>query len=131
MTIGGAANLGMAIKEPSIFKSAKTLKSMSEDSFEGGKPELTGEVPPIIDDTEEAEQIADTSDSASELIQSLTTGNFFIGIILGGSMQYLWGMIRALQMISLTGLVNVKIPIHLHIFLQVCVVFAGMDILDG
>ena len=55
MTIGGAANLGMAIKEPSIFKSAKTLKSMSEDSFEGGKPELTGEVPPIIDDTEEAE----------------------------------------------------------------------------
>ena len=46
-------------------------------------------------------------------------------------MGFLWGMIRALQMISLSGLVNVKIPIQLHIFLAVCVVFAGMDIFDG
>ena len=34
-------------------------------------------------------------------------------------------------MISLSGMVNVKIPIHLHIFLQVCVVFANMDIFNG
>ena len=34
-------------------------------------------------------------------------------------------------MISLSGLVNVKIPIHLHIFLAVCVVFASMDIFNG
>jgi len=68
MTIGGAANLGMEIKEPSIFKSAKTLKSMSEDSFDGGKPELKGEVPPIIADPEEAETIEETSDDASAFI---------------------------------------------------------------
>ena len=52
MTVGGAAVLGMEIKEPSIFKNAKDLKSMSKESFEGGKPELKGEVPPIIDDKE-------------------------------------------------------------------------------
>jgi len=52
MTVGGAAVLGMAIKEPSIFKNAKNLKAMNKDSFEGGKPELKGEVPPIIDDKE-------------------------------------------------------------------------------
>ena len=34
-------------------------------------------------------------------------------------------------MISLSGLVNVKIPIHLHIFLAVCVVFSNMDIFNG
>ena len=34
-------------------------------------------------------------------------------------------------MISLSGIVNVKIPIHLHIFLQVCVVFSNMDIFNG
>ena len=34
-------------------------------------------------------------------------------------------------MISLSGMVNVKIPIHLHIFLQICVVFANMDIFNG
>mgnify|MGYP000898488443 CR=1 FL=1 len=34
-------------------------------------------------------------------------------------------------MITLSGLVNIKIPVHLHIFLQVCVVFANMDIFNG
>ena len=52
VSIGGAADLGMEIKEPSIFKSAKTMKSMSEDSFDGGKPKLKGEVPPIVSDKE-------------------------------------------------------------------------------
>ena len=47
MSIGGAAKLGMDIKEPSLFKSAKDLTPMSEDSFDGGKPKLTGEVPPM------------------------------------------------------------------------------------
>ena len=68
MTIGGAANMGMEIKEPSIFKSSKTMKSMSEDSFEGGKPELTGEVPPIIADKEGAKNLEETSDNAGDFI---------------------------------------------------------------
>ena len=68
MTIGGAANIGMEVKEPSIFKSAKTLKSMSEDSFDGGKPELKGEVPPIVDDPVTADTIENTSDNASDFI---------------------------------------------------------------
>lgn len=34
-------------------------------------------------------------------------------------------------MISLSGIVNVKVPIHLHIFLQICVAFANMDIFNG
>ena len=107
----------MDIKEPSIFKSEKTLKSMTEDSFEGGKPKLKGEEPPIINNPKQAKKIEDTSETAGEFVQAISSSNFFIGLILGGSMQYLWGMIRALQLISLSGLVNVKIPIHLHIFL--------------
>ena len=54
MKMGGTADLGLEVKEPSIFKSAKTLSSMSKDSFEGGKPELNEELPPIIGDPEEA-----------------------------------------------------------------------------
>lgn len=52
VSIGGSASVGMEIKEPSIFKSAKTLKSMSEESFDGGKPQMKNEVPPIINDPE-------------------------------------------------------------------------------
>lgn len=46
-------------------------------------------------------------------------------------MQALWGLIRALQMISLSGLIRVNIPNHLFIFLSICIQFAQMDIFDG
>ena len=68
MAMGGASNLGMAIKEPSIFKSAKTMKSMSEDSFKGGKPELNGEVPPIVNDPKLAKSIDETADEGGEIV---------------------------------------------------------------
>ena len=34
-------------------------------------------------------------------------------------------------MISLSALINVKIPIHLHIYLSICIVFSQMDIFSG
>lgn len=46
LSIGGSAQMCMEVKETSIFKSAKNIKSMSKDSFEGGKPELGGALPP-------------------------------------------------------------------------------------
>jgi hypothetical protein len=52
-------------------------------------------------------------------------------LILGGSMQELWGMIRAIQMIVLSALVNITLPINLFIFLEICMTFAQMDVLDG
>ena len=59
------------------------------------------------------------------------SGNFFLMLIIGGSMQQLWGMIRSLQMIALSALVNVGYPINLFIFLQICILFANMDILSS
>jgi hypothetical protein len=52
-------------------------------------------------------------------------------LILGGSMQQLWGMIRALQMVVLSGLVKTPIPTHTFLFFKVSMTFAQMDILDG
>lgn len=46
LSIGGTAQMGMEIKETSLFKSAETLESMTKDSFKGGKPELDGGLPP-------------------------------------------------------------------------------------
>ena len=84
--MGGTADLGLEVKEPSIFKSAKTLSSMSKDSFEGGKPELNEELPPIIGDPEEAVQIETTSEGAGGFLQVVSSGNVFTGIFFGGSM---------------------------------------------
>jgi hypothetical protein len=52
-------------------------------------------------------------------------------LILGGSMQEIWGMIRAVQMIVLSVLVDITFPINLFIFMEVVVAFAQMDILEG
>ena len=46
-------------------------------------------------------------------------------------MQQLWGLIRALQLISLSALLNIPYTINLFIFLQICVNFASMDIMNG
>ena len=54
-----------------------------------------------------------------------------IAIVLGGSMGLIWGLIRALQMISLSAVIEVRIPNHMFMFLQACVLFAQMDLLDG
>jgi hypothetical protein len=131
LSVGGTAELSMEIKEVSVFKTKATLKAMDTNSFDAGKPELGGGLPPIIDDPEEAKEIEETSESAADTIQAVMSSNFFLGILLGGSMQELWGMIRALQMISLSALINVNIPTHLHIYLSICVVFAQMDIFSG
>ena len=86
----------MEIKEVSVFKTKATLKAMDSNSFEGGKPELGGGLPPIIEDPVEAKEIEDQSESAASTIQTVMSSNFFLGLLLGGSMQELWGMIRAL-----------------------------------
>jgi hypothetical protein len=120
----------MAIKEVSLFKT-KTLKSLDKSTFKGGNPELGGGVPPVVADEEEASAIEDRSRQAGEVMDMFNSGNFLLMLILGGSMQQLWGMIRAIQMISLSALVNVAYPINLFIFLQVCIIFANMDILKS
>jgi hypothetical protein len=52
-------------------------------------------------------------------------------LILGGSMQQLWGMIRAVQMMALSALVNINLPVNLFIFLAICINFSQMDIYQG
>lgn len=86
----------MEIKEVSVFKNLKTLKALDSNSFDGGKPELGGGLPPIIADPEAAKELEETSEGAASSINGIMSSNFFLGLLLGGSMQQLWGMIRAL-----------------------------------
>jgi hypothetical protein len=64
-------------------------------------------------------------------VNSLAGGNFLVGVLVGGSMQQLWGMIRAMQYIILCFLIRVPTPGHTHGFFEGCASFAQMDILDG
>ena len=120
----------MKVMEVSLFKSAD-LKTMSKDSFKNGDAQIDKTVPPMIADEKAAENIDGATDTAGSVTNSVSTGNFVLSLVLGGSMQQLWGMIRALQMIVLSALIRVPLPAHCFMFFQGCMMFAQMDILDG
>ena len=121
----------MKIKEVSVFKTKADMTSMSKASFKGGIPELGGAVPPIITDKETAASIEENSEKASKYLDMFNSGNFFIMLLLGSAMQELWGMIRAVQMIALSALVQINFPVNLFLFLGICINFASMDILQA
>jgi len=125
----GAVNL--AIKAVSIFKTKETMTSLTNDAFKGGKPELGGPVPPIISNEWEADMIKSNSKTSTDWLNLFNAGNFFIMLILGGTMRQLWGLIRTVQMVTFSTVVNVKLPINLFIFLRLYVYFAMMDVLQG
>ena len=113
----------MKVVEVSLFQS-KDLKKMDKKSFKEGDGQINKSVPPIIGDPEAAKQIEDTTEQGGSVMNSISSGNFVISLILGGSMQQLWGMIRALQMIILTALVRTPIPAATFMFFQGCMMFA-------
>jgi hypothetical protein len=61
----------------------------------------------------------------------LSTASFGVGILLGGSMQQLYGLIRSMQLILLSMLTDVAYPAHTLVFFQGAILFAGMDIFSG
>ena len=71
------------------------------------------------------------TDAGGSMFVLASTSNFVVGLVLGHSMQALWGMIRTLQLIILSNLVNVPFPSHAEVFFKGCIVFANMDIFDG
>ena len=128
----GPDEFSFKVKELSLFKSvANPKKVLDKNSFPGGEPSISKAAPPMIKDEAQATSITDSADNAGVAVNALSSGNFVLSLILGGSMQQLWGMIRALQMIILIALADVPIPSHTFIFFQSCLVFAEMDILGG
>jgi len=83
----GEASIEMKIKELSIFKTKETARSLTNEAFTDGKPEMNGMVPPIIADLVEAEDIRTKSVESSKLLNYFNAGNFFLMLILGGTMR--------------------------------------------
>ena len=81
--------------------------------------------------TGSVENIKGAASTAQAGMQMLTSGNIFVNLLMGGSLEHLWGMIRSMQMISLVSLVNVPIPAMTTAFLMVCIEIQGMDVMQG
>ena len=72
-----------------------------------------------------------TTDTLGNAINFISSGNFVTKLMIRGSMNELWGMIRALQYIVLLTLVNVTFPPEALLFFKGAIVFASLDIFEG
>ena len=99
-----------------MFKSAETGNAMDLMNFNGGDPTAVMAIPQIMTDIETAAAIEDNTDNAGDIITYVSSLNFLTGFLLKGPMQYLYGLIRAMQLLILTSLLDVEYPPHMTIF---------------
>lgn len=69
--------------------------------------------------------------AALETMGYIVEANFIIGILLEGVITQLWGMIRALQMMVLSVIINVPQLPHVSSFYDIIIELATMDIFHG
>jgi hypothetical protein len=80
-------DFNFGIKELTLFKTVGPLVQLKTESFEGGKPEIIKIVPAIIADEKKVANIASTTDEGGAALSGMTTGNFIVSLVLGGSLQ--------------------------------------------
>ena len=123
----------LEVTEPSLFVSS-SLRSLDIESSFGsasGRNTISKFVPPPTVNVQEANMIKNSGKQGGTLVKSMKAQNFFLMLIMKGSMQQLWGMIRAVQMIIFYCLVAVPIPAHAFTFYEACMFFAKQDMFDG
>jgi hypothetical protein len=64
-----------------------------------------------------------------DTMNSVLSSNFIITILISGSLENLWGVVRAMQMIVFVNMVNVWTPVHFNLFFTGAVIISSMDIL--
>jgi hypothetical protein len=119
----------MNILNPALFMTEGSLKRLTSINIQDGGNVLK-DVPPIID-KEVGKTIVTSTRRGGQIMNSVSSGNFIISLILGGSMQQLWGMIRAMQTIVLNAVIIIPTPAHTFLFMSGCMMFAQMDVMDG
>ena len=63
----------------------------------------------------EKEMTENLRDTFASAVKAIMAGNLFISLLFATALQYLWGMINALQMIMLAGLFRILYPDNLQV----------------
>ena len=87
-SISGGSNkdkISIRVLEVILFKSAKTLKTMQMTAFEEEDGVIVKSVPPIID-KDSAEKISSTTDTGGSILNLVSSSNFVVSLVMGGSM---------------------------------------------
>ena len=65
------------------------------------------------------------------MFNSVSIGNFALAVLKNGSMQQLWGLIRSIQIIVLSSLIELVYPSNVSEFFKQTIEFANVDLLSG
>lgn len=108
-----------------MFRSSETNKYLEEPK------DYIIPLPPIID-KKVMSVINGITDSVTDVFAFLGASSIIISLVLGGSLQYMWTMIRTLQMIVCTSLVQVpSTPAHMFNFEIGLIEVSQTEFLDG
>ena len=69
--------------------------------------------------------------AAGDLFLTASSSNFILNLLISGSMQQLFGMIRAMQLIIFTVLIRTPMNGFAFEFFRNCMFFAQADVFDG
>lgn len=60
----------------------------------------------------------DLSDGFARAVTAIMAGNFFVSLIFASALQYLWGMVNALQIMVLAVLFDILLPSNVMVILR-------------
>lgn len=121
---GENEELEMDVLSVSLFKDAATLKGLGPSSFADGESIIPKKIPPQTTDKEMVKQIDDSIETGGQIADSLSGGNIVIAILVGATMQQLWGLVRNIQLVIFAGLIRTPLPAHTFIFFVQAMNFA-------
>ena len=89
---------------------------------------LTKQLPPQAQDKELAASLEDASKNLGKGTQGIFAANFAVSFMLSASLQYLWEMINAQQLIVLMPLFKVQIPKSSEFVFSILMTIASFEI---
>jgi hypothetical protein len=98
-------------KEFNFFMSSTSFKTIIQDQS------LRNDIPPQLSSNKAANSALElVTSSAQSASKTVAVGTFVLNIVLSASLQLLWGMINALQIIGNLPLFNVYMPASAQVF---------------
>ena len=95
-SMDGFDRVKLDLLDPLLFLSAKDQTELDLSNLVNKQPVIVKEMPRMLANKELQQQIETSVETTGTILNVSISGNLFIMLVLGGSLQMLWGTIRAL-----------------------------------
>ena len=95
-SMDGLDSVKLDLLDPLLFLSAKDLTELDLSNLANKQPVIVKEMPRMLANKELQQQIETSVERTGTILNVSISGNLFIMLVLGGSLQMLWGTIRAM-----------------------------------